>query len=133
MSFKLRHNQNAYERADGTTLIAGKCVFTGKEHQVIVPSSELDRWCMGMAIQDAMPNVSEGDREFLISGVSPEGWAETFNDDEDDMSEYKDVLQTLNDAFIPEVEKIIGEKYDRTNFEHRAAYFKWLESRFNSK
>jgi hypothetical protein len=33
-------------------------------------------------IQDAFPYLSANDREFLISGMSPEGWDETFKEDE---------------------------------------------------
>ncbi len=29
-------------------------------------------------IQDCLPNLSQEDREFLISGISPEGWKELF-------------------------------------------------------
>jgi hypothetical protein len=33
-------------------------------------------------IQDAFPYLSSDDREFLISGMSPEGWEKTFGKDE---------------------------------------------------
>lgn len=32
----------------------------------------------GALIQDAMPNVSADDREFLISGICPKCWDSTF-------------------------------------------------------
>jgi len=37
----------------------------------------------GMFIQDAMPNTSADDREFLISGTTPEEWEEMFGDKDD--------------------------------------------------
>jgi hypothetical protein len=56
------------------------CVFTGKEYEVIVPTDGLDRWLCGALIQEAMPTVNAEDREFLISGISPEGWNSTFGE-----------------------------------------------------
>lgn len=32
----------------------------------------------GELIQNALPNLSSDDREFLISGMSPEGWEKLF-------------------------------------------------------
>ncbi len=78
---RLRHGQIATERPGGTTLVRGKCTFTDQSHEVIVPTDGLDRWLCGALIQDAMPNVSADDREFLISGISPKGWEETFSDE----------------------------------------------------
>ena len=41
-------------------------------------------WQNGAYIQDAMPNVSAEDREFLISGITPEEWQATFGNGEED-------------------------------------------------
>lgn len=37
-------------------------------------SRVLDRFNTLECIQDIIPNASDADREFLISGISPEGW-----------------------------------------------------------
>lgn len=37
-------------------------------------------WEAGAFIQDAMPNVSAEDREFIISGITPEEWNAVFDD-----------------------------------------------------
>ena len=58
--------------------IKGTCVVTGKPHKVTVPRDGYLRWKKGGLIQKAMPEVSEDDREFLISGISPEGWKQIF-------------------------------------------------------
>jgi len=62
--------------------VSGKCVFTKKPYSVKVPRNEYDKWLDGELIQRAMPSVSADDREFLISGVSPEGWKQTFGSEE---------------------------------------------------
>jgi|TARA_R100001530_G_scaffold35417_2_gene27604 hypothetical protein len=61
---------------------AGKCVVTGKEWAVTVPGKELHMYRRGKLIQDAMPSVSTDDREFLITGISPEGWEKKFGRDD---------------------------------------------------
>lgn len=42
------------------------------------------KWEAGMHIQDAMPNVPAEEREFLISGITPEEWVATFGTGEED-------------------------------------------------
>lgn len=47
----------------------------GKVFLIPVPVSERDAWKEGMLIQDAMPSLTQDDRELLISGTCPECWA----------------------------------------------------------
>ena len=35
-------------------------------------------------IQDAFPNLDAGQREFLLSGVTPQEWEETFGDEDNE-------------------------------------------------
>lgn len=58
--------------------------LTGKEHTREVPITEeqLARWKAGGFIQDAAPNLSADDREFLISGSTPEEWDAALGDPE---------------------------------------------------
>lgn len=65
-----------------TYTFTGKCVMTGKVYSVTVPADGLFRYRQGALIQEAFPTVSREDREFLKSGMSPEGWNEAFGDDE---------------------------------------------------
>lgn len=65
-----------------TITIEGPCVFTGKMYKVVVPIKGYSAWRKGMMIQDALPELSAEDREFLISGISPEGWKEAFGEEE---------------------------------------------------
>ena len=61
----------------------GKCIITKKMVTVEIPGKELYAYRQGKHIQDAMPSVSKADREFLMSGISEEGWQQTFSGEED--------------------------------------------------
>lgn len=67
-----------YDKHTGTVTLYGPCYITGKEHCVTVPFEGFRRWCDGELIQNALPLTSREDREFLISGISPEGWQQMF-------------------------------------------------------
>lgn len=58
--------------------------LTGKINvrDIPVTAAQLLRWDEGELIQNAMPNLSADDREFLISGATPEEWEEAFGDNE---------------------------------------------------
>ena len=68
---------------DKDATIVGTCVITKKEHKVIVPAKGFRLWLDGAIIQNALPNVSAGDREFLMSGISPAGWNSLFPGEEE--------------------------------------------------
>lgn len=61
-----------------TYTFTGPCAITGKSCSVTVKGEELYNYRRGAYIQDAFPGLSAGDREFLISGYSPEGWNQVF-------------------------------------------------------
>jgi len=63
---------------DDTYTFTGPCIVTGKLHSVTVKGPDLYRYHQGMKIQDAFPYLSVCDREFLMSGYSPEGWNKIF-------------------------------------------------------
>lgn len=44
-------------------------------------------WRNGMPIQDALPELSIEDREFLISGLCPDCWDALWEDEEDEDDE----------------------------------------------
>jgi hypothetical protein len=60
--------------------ITKRSMFTGAIHtrDINVTQEQIDRWVGGALIQDAMPNVSAEDREFIKTGITPEEWNETF-------------------------------------------------------
>ena len=45
-----------------------------KDHTRDIPvtQEQLDAWKSGVLIQNAMPNISADDREFLMTGITPE-------------------------------------------------------------
>lgn len=67
--------------APHTYTFTGPCIVTGETHSVTVPADGLYKYHQGAYIQDAFPDLSADDREFLLSGISPAGWAVTFEDD----------------------------------------------------
>ena len=55
--------------------------FSGKTNFRDIPDltqEAMDKWMDGMLIQEAMPMISADDREFLMTGITPEEWEETF-------------------------------------------------------
>ena len=57
-------------------LITKKSSLTGiiSSREIDVTQAQLDNWASGTFIQDAMPNISTDDREFIMTGVTPEEW-----------------------------------------------------------
>tara|TARA_X000001388_G_C2116505_1_gene79816 strand:- start:258 stop:458 length:201 start_codon:yes stop_codon:yes gene_type:complete len=49
--------------------------------EINVNQSQIDKWVAGMLIQDAMPNVSVDEREFIMTGITSEEWDSTFNEE----------------------------------------------------
>ena len=47
-----------------------------------VTQEQLTAWMNGALIQQAMPNVGPEEREFLISGITPTEWQDTFGEEE---------------------------------------------------
>lgn len=62
-------------------LITRTSPFTGTTitMNIDVTQAQLDAWQAGTLIQDAMPNVSADDREFIMTGITPEEWDELFS------------------------------------------------------
>jgi hypothetical protein len=71
-------------KPDHTYTFTGPCVVTRKMVSVTVPAAGLFKLRQGAHIQDAFPELSVDDREFLISGMSAEGWKLTFGTEEDE-------------------------------------------------
>lgn len=65
------------DKKNNQIIYTAPCRVTGKNYTVTVPMDGFIQWQNGELIQRAMPNVSDEDREFLISHTSPEGWDQT--------------------------------------------------------
>lgn len=67
-----------------TLLLSRISSISGKVNQRMIPLS-VESYSLGMQarkkgalIQDAFPTLSAEDREFILSGITPEEWNETF-------------------------------------------------------
>jgi len=51
-------------------------MFTGVSHtrEIDITEKQLATWRSGALIQHAMPNLSADDREFIMTGITPEEW-----------------------------------------------------------
>jgi len=60
--------------------ITKKSKLSGKEHtmDLDITQDQIAQWLNGELIQVAMPNLTNDQREFLISGSTPEEWDEIF-------------------------------------------------------
>lgn len=57
-------------------LITKQSVMTGEKNTMLLPvtNEQIDRWQNGELIQNVFPHLTPSEREFLISGVTPEEW-----------------------------------------------------------
>ena len=64
-------------------IIEKESILTGVMHKMDLPVTleQVAEWRTGTLIQDAMPHLNRQQREFLISGTTPDEWAEAFGDD----------------------------------------------------
>ena len=81
-------------------VFTGPCVMTGKDHTVRVPGPGLFKWRNGAPVQEAFPDVSPGDREFLITGTSPAGWDSMFGEHACDPGPDPDSYDKKEDAHL---------------------------------
>lgn len=53
-----------------TSLISG----ITRTRNIAITNKELEAWQSGMLIQDAMPALSEAEREFVMTGITQDEW-----------------------------------------------------------
>jgi hypothetical protein len=63
--------------------IVRKSPFTGKVNTKDLPitEEEIKRWQSGELIQKVWPQLSPGDREFLMTGITDDEWDDIFKKD----------------------------------------------------
>ena len=61
--------------------ITRKCPFTGaiNTKKIEVTQDQIDAWNNGKLIQEAMPDLTNGEREFIKTGITDDVWAATFH------------------------------------------------------
>lgn len=70
-----------------TMKITMKSIFSGIERTLDLPitQEQYDLWAIkGVLIQDAMPELTPEEREFIMTGMIQEEWDETFKEKEDE-------------------------------------------------
>lgn len=67
-------------------LITRKSVLSGIERtlEINVTQEQLENWMNGVLIQDAMPNLSPDEKEFIMTGITSDEWDEAFKEDENE-------------------------------------------------
>ena len=67
-------------RKDLTMLITRTSPFSGNTNsmEIEVTQEQLSSWESGTLIQNAMPNLSADEREFIMTGITPEEWDSAF-------------------------------------------------------
>lgn len=63
-------------------IVVRKSMLSGVTRTMDIPVTEaqLALWESGMPIQRVMPHLTPDQREFLMTGISPEEWDEEFHE-----------------------------------------------------
>lgn len=95
--------------------------LTGIEHTLDIPvtKEQLELWEQGMLIQNAMPNLTPAQREFLMTGIIDSEWDSVFLIDDDDEDEaeahdysHLDTYDDNEDDILGDVDKRDYNTYD---------------------
>lgn len=64
--------------------VTRRCPISGRinTRDIPVTQDQVERWYNGELIQMAMPELSADDREFLMTGITPEVWDNAFSEQE---------------------------------------------------
>lgn len=77
-----KKEQQEKEYTEDSVIVSRDCSVTNKTYKVTLSKEQYNRWQAGEFIQDVAPNMHEDDREFLISGITPQEWDKLFKDEE---------------------------------------------------
>ena len=66
-------------------LIERKSPFSGRVNVMDIPvtMAQIEAWQRGMLIQRAMPNLTDGQREFLMTGITESEWDSMFAEEDE--------------------------------------------------
>lgn len=65
-----------------TVTVQRQCTVSKKLYSVSISVYQWADWKSGKLIQDAMPDLSDDQREFLITNTTPEEWNEMWGGEE---------------------------------------------------
>lgn len=63
-----------------TSMLSGQT----RTRDLPITAGQIALYQSGALVQHAFPHLSEGDREFFISGISEEEWDQAFPDEDED-------------------------------------------------
>jgi hypothetical protein len=65
---------------NGTATIIRYSLMTGTFNKatITITEAQYTSWKNGALIQDAMPNLSKEEREFILTGYTPDDWEKMF-------------------------------------------------------
>jgi hypothetical protein len=68
--------------------ITMRSILSGIERtrEIDVKPDQLAAWESGVLIQNAMPNLSDDDREFIMTGITPDEWENEFGEESSEES-----------------------------------------------
>ena len=101
--------------------ITRKSEFSGITRELDLPITEeqYKAWQDGMMIQEAMPHLTNDQREFLLSGMTKEEWDQAFPEDDEGIGDEEAYLEDqahkefdenqADEAFEEEMDNIIGD------------------------
>ena len=64
-------------------LITRKSLISGNINSMSLPITEeqYNAWEQGTLVQVALPHLSPDEREFVMTGITPEEWADNFGEE----------------------------------------------------
>ena len=68
-------------------LVNKRSMISGKWHVMELPvtKDQIRHWMNGEFIQNAMPNLNDEQREFLMTGITPDEWNANFGETEENV------------------------------------------------
>ena len=71
--------------AENKVLVYKKSMVSGRVNSMLLPTTQgkIEYWVeSGKLIQDVMPDLDDDQREFLMSGITPEEWDDMFGEED---------------------------------------------------
>jgi len=73
--------------AENKVVVHKKSMVSGRLNSMLLPTTQgkIEYWIeSGKLIQDVMPDLSDDQREFLMSGITPREWNDMFGEEDDE-------------------------------------------------
>ena len=79
------HIVRANTLGDRQMVVVAISALTGRQHaaSLAITEAQVYDWVNGASIQDAMPNLSPEDREFLMTGITAKEWDSMFSEEDE--------------------------------------------------